>query len=458
VLRTSSWKAPTAATAFLFLLYSVLSIRQHQLLLTTGFDLGIFEQIAAEWARGDIPVISLVNDTSLAAHHFGPILALLGPVYAIYPHAETLLVVQAALMAVGVIPLMRWAKEELGDTVAWAVAAVYGLSAGIASAVGFDFHEIAFAVPLLSFSTVRLGQRREVSAVLWALPLVFVKEDLGVTVAAIGMLVIWRGSRLLGAGAIAWGLGWSAAAVFLILPRLEDRGTYYYFTTSSSHGIVDIVRVGITDPDIKIFTLVVLLGPTLFAAARSPLLLLIVPTLAWRFTTDREALWLPGFHYDAVLVPIVVAAFVDGLTRMGERRPKLALPAAITMTLILLPVFDLGRLAIPRFWQESARVDAAHKLLDRIPDGSRVAATNDLVPQLTDRATVFEFGTEGEVKSMFQPNDWESADWIIVDTKAASQFDGGNDAGFDDQLKRGFTLIGESHGFRLARRGTAGTN
>jgi hypothetical protein len=54
----------------------------------------------------------------------------------------------------------------------------------------FDFHEIAFAVPLLACSLSALVRRRPRAAAAWALPLVFVKEDQGLTVAAIGLVMI----------------------------------------------------------------------------------------------------------------------------------------------------------------------------------------------------------------------------------------------------------------------------
>src|SRR5262249_46369324 len=64
----------------------------------------------------------------------------------------------------------------------------------------FDFHEIAFAIPLLAFSLSALVRRRLRPAVLWALPLVFVKEDQGFTVAAIGLVIVGYGLAMLRAG------------------------------------------------------------------------------------------------------------------------------------------------------------------------------------------------------------------------------------------------------------------
>ena len=107
------------------------------------------------------------------------------------------------LVAVGVVPLMRAAVP---GWMAWAVAVSYGLAPGVSALIGFDFHEVALAVPLLAFSMAAMVRGQHRAAVLWALPLVLVKEDLGLTVAALGLVVFLRGSRRLGAFAMAFGV------------------------------------------------------------------------------------------------------------------------------------------------------------------------------------------------------------------------------------------------------------
>src|SRR5690348_1500913 len=122
--------------------------------------------------------------------------------------------------------------------------------------VTFDFHEIAFAIPLLAFSLSALVRRRLRPAVLWALPLVFVKEDQGFTIAAIGLvmagmgLVSMRANRDAvpdGGGALppldaepgawirggafmtVWGLAWSALAIAVIIPHFNPTHHYPYW-------------------------------------------------------------------------------------------------------------------------------------------------------------------------------------------------------------------------------------
>ena len=48
-------------------------------------------------------------------------------------------------------------------------------------------------------------------------------------------------------------------------------------------------------------------------ALRSPRCPVVaLPTLGWRFLSDRYTYWEPWYQYDAVLVPIAVAAMIEG--------------------------------------------------------------------------------------------------------------------------------------------------
>src|SRR5262249_16847228 len=106
-------------------------------------------QVVRGYAAGRAPVVDLKAPGFCALRdHFHPILALLAPWYRLFPAAETLLVAQAALIAASVIPVGLAAARLLPPAGAAVVAVAYGLSWGLQEAIGFDFHEICFAVPL----------------------------------------------------------------------------------------------------------------------------------------------------------------------------------------------------------------------------------------------------------------------------------------------------------------------
>lgn len=418
----------------LFFVYTLLSLRTHARLHSHSFDLAIFEQAVRSYAEGRLPVSEVKGpDFPVLGDHFSPVLAVLAPLYLLFPSPRTLLVAQAALVAASVLPLTLWARRTLGDAAAVVTGLCYGLSWGIANAIGFDFHEWAFAVPLLACSLAALGSGRLRAAACWALPLVLVKEDLGLTVAVIGGLIAWRGGRggrRLGIALAVTGAAWTLLAVTVVLPALSPSGSYFYASflgggadaaagtaAGAGGGFGDLLfkgTVGLVTPDTKVATLLTVLAPTLFLALRSPLVLVAVPGLLWRGISDYPAHWGTGYHYSFTVMPVVFAAFVDALARRGTTTAGLRryLAGAAGVCVLLLPVHSLGQLFQPAFWRTDPRVAVAQRLMDRIPDGATVQASDGLVPHLANRTSVSLYGWAAS-----RPD----PEWIIVDTGVAPE-------------------------------------
>ena len=184
-----------------FIAYDTISVFKYLRLDPGSWDLGIFTEYVKQLAHARAPVVSIRGaGFNLLGDHFQPIVGLLAPFFRVFPTAETLLVAQALLTAASVIPVCRAAQELLGTWASRGIGVAYAFSWGLQQMVNFDFHEIAFAVPLLAFSLSALVRRRLWPAVLWALPLVFVKEDQGFTVAAIGLVIAGTGLAVLARG------------------------------------------------------------------------------------------------------------------------------------------------------------------------------------------------------------------------------------------------------------------
>ena len=444
VARSSPVLAWSVAVA-LAACYAVIALRRHAQMLTSAYDLGIYDQAVRSYSQGHLPFNTIQGPHfDVLGDHFSPVLALLAPLYWIHDSPTTLLVAQSALIAVGVVPLMRWAQQEVGTGAALVVGFGYGLSSGVANAVTFDFHEVAFAAPLLSFAAVALGRGRLTQAVLWAAPLVFVKEDLGLTVAVLGLLVAWRGKRLLGLTTAAGGGLASALAVLVIIPAFNPAGRNTKvgkFGDSILHQFTVLLT-----PDVKIVTLVLLLAPTAFLAVRSPIVLLAVPTILWRFLAVDTSYWGTGYHYGLVLMPVLFAAFVDVL----RRRPpggRWYLAASVVVTVYLVPQNGFAPAFTAALWRTDGATAAARQLLDRIPSGTTVAASNQLVPQLTDRDVVTLIGRT--------PLSVSRPEYIVSETGAVGFPLGtqGQAAWLDDARAHGYTDVGSTGTVVLLHRG-----
>ncbi|GLY70710.1 DUF2079 domain-containing protein [Amycolatopsis taiwanensis] len=390
----SRTRIPLALASLGFAVYAIWSVCLHRVYLATGYDLGIFEQAVRSYTHGRWPVADLKGPGfPLLGDHFHPVLLVLAPLYALHPAPETLLIAQAALLALSAVPVTRCALSTLGTKRGTLAGAGYLFSSGLLNAVTFDFHEICFAVPLVAFSAERLLRREWGAAVACAAPLVLVKEDLPLTLAAVGAYVVWQGQRRWGWAVAVAGMATTVVLVVIVLPALNPAGHYAFAGRAAALQPLDGLGM-------KSATLALLFVPTAFAGLRSPLSILLVPTLAWRFLSSYPNYWGPGYHYNAVLMPIAFLAAVDGLRRASGRIRSLSTAGAALTSLAVIAALLPGPPPAP---SERAALQAA---LARIPDGATVAAGSRLAPHLTRRCRVLFFPE--------QPDGTTEPDWVIT--------------------------------------------
>jgi len=364
-----------------FVGYSAWSLVLYREYQSTGYDLGIFEQAVRSYADGHWPTSDLKGPGfPLLGDHFSPVLAVLAPFYLLHRDASTLLVAQAFLLAVSVVPVTRLAVGVAGSSRGLVVGVAYGFSWGLLHAVRFDFHEICFAVPLLAFGLERLVLRQWRAAVWWTLPLVLVKEDLPWTVVAVGLYLVLRRQHRLGLLVALFGACVGLVLVLVVLPSVNPAGRYAYWSTL--HLSSSSVWVGLA---VRLGTIVALLAPSGFLAVRSPVVLVGLPSLALRFASGNPLYWGMGFHYNAVLMPVVFVAFVDVLRY--RRRFLVPLCFVVTLGLAVAPLVEGNG---QPSWTSRQDV-VADRVLAAIPDGASVAASNRLAPHLTGRCRVVLF-------------------------------------------------------------------
>jgi uncharacterized membrane protein len=428
-----------------FAVYAAVSLSRYFQLAPGSWDLGIFTEYVRQLAHLRAPVVNIRGTGfNLLGDHFQPIVGLIAPVFLIFPSAATLLVVQALLTAVSVIPVSRAAAARLGTGAGRMIGAAYGLSWGLQQMIDFDFHEIAFAVPLLACSLSALLRGKVRAAALWALPLVFVKEDQGFTVAALGIVIVvmsltraGEGGRAPGSRApggryrsapgwgvllIVWGLAWSLLAIAVIIPHFNPLHHYPYWTDG---GVLSPGGAHPWPPSVlaqlghsylpKLWTTLLILLPVAFLALGSPLALVALPSLALRFVSTNAAYWGSGYHYNATVMPIVFIAAIDTLARIRASRtqpgpagprlrrvswPDLAATRIVPALMLVIAValaaqFPLRNLWHPQTYQISPHVRGEDAAIARVPAGTTVEATLTMLAPLAARDDTYWIGNAG---------------------------------------------------------------
>jgi uncharacterized membrane protein len=449
VSRRRIWWAPWLIAGFVFAVYVALSVFRYLQFDPASWDLGIFTEEVKQYAHLHAPIVDIRGaGFNLLGDHFSPIVALVAPFFAIAPTPITLLVVQAALTAISVLPVTWVAAEKLGRRAGLAIGTAYGLSWGLTQMIDFDFHEIAFALPLLAFSMSALIRGRYRSSVLWALPLVFVKEDQGFTVAALGVLMIvvslWRddpsksvrGAMLGGQFLVVWGIAWSVLAIAVIIPHFNPGHHYQYwndggaFSPGSQFGVGASAKQFFTAWPTKLQTTLLLLLPTAFIALWSPLALIALPSLVLRFLGTNPNFWGTLYHYNATAMVILFLAAVDAIARLRltrvedpfsedqKKRPagdRTVVPGPLTewrtavtttidrhgaVAMLAIAVALIFQFPLSSLWQPGTYRLGSHQsdmraAIARVPSGATVTATLDLLAPLAARTDTFWIGNAG---------------------------------------------------------------
>ena len=291
--------------------------------LRYGADLGTYLQTLVNLQHG-----SSWNFGEWKPHlqvHDSAILVLLVPLVALFPYAQTLIVVQVALVAVAAIPLVAFAREiGLDSRTANLIGIAYLLSPAAQGAAYDNFSENVF-VPLLAFSAALFARRRHIVPALVAVTLLAVtKEDELLFLLWFGIACALWWDRRIGLGTIAVAL--VAGATFI---AVEHAG--------GAHPNVPGYSAMVYAPGSKLTMIVLLLLPFAFAPVMAGRMLLLgLPLLAeivfmrpWNYEPSRV-----GSHYTVPLLVATAVAAAFGVRRVPQMASAIV-PCAIVATLFL---------------------------------------------------------------------------------------------------------------------------
>lgn len=437
-MRSAATALPVALATAAAAGLSAASIFRHDHFGSNAYDLGLFDQTIWGYSRFEAIPNTILRLPTALGDHFHPILMSLAPLYWIWSDPRMLLIVQAVLLALASLPIFFWARQQLGLWPALLFQVAYLAFWAVLSGNLFDFHELAFAAPILSFSLYALLTKRTRLLVAMVVLGLLTREDLALTFAAIGIyLAISQRRYRLGFGIAAGCVAWFAVMLKAVLPALAGRAYSHWHYPALGSGPGDAIVNLFAHPieSIKLFftpreksvALFNLFVPWLGLPLLSPLLLLTIPSLAARFFSDKPSYWAQGFHYSLVIAPILVFAAIDTtarLRRLAISRVRKHVPLLLGAGVLMAGLyFSFGRLKpldeLERYGS-AERIAEIRSCLAAIPPRASVSATSALVPHLSQRRRIYVIDERPLIRARFLALD--TSTWIyplsVADVRA----------------------------------------
>ncbi len=410
--------------------FTGLALIRHLAFWSGRFDLGNLTQAVWSTAHGHMLRMTDLDGAQISrlGAHFDPLVAALAPLWLAWPDPSLLLVVQAAAVAAGAVPVFLLARRRLGgEWPALAFAASYLLYAPTQWLVVDDFHPVALATPLLLTCFWLLDEDRLLAFAGVASVACLTKEHVGFVVAAMGVWYAVTRRRRAGLAIALGGAVVSSTAIAVVVPHFAPGGgspfhSRYEAIGGSPGGLADmllshpgtVLAAATEGRDLEyVFHLLVPFAflPLLGAGA----LLTALPEIAFNVLSDARTQTSIHFHYTAGAIPGVVVGAIYGVERLARSRARAGplaargvLAAALLATVAYGPIpwwshVPGGQRVGAAQYRITARAHAAEAAVRLVPRGVPVSASNTIGAHLSARERVFSFPVLGEAR------------WIVVD-------------------------------------------
>lgn len=456
------------------LAYGWLVVQRHAHFNSAGYDLGLQDQVVWNTSRGDLYHTSLETENYLG-DHFQPLMALLSPLYWLAPGVYWLLGFQTLALALGAVPVFRLARRRCGSS---AAGLVFALAYLMYPAVGyvnrFDFHWEATVIPLLLAAAdwMEEGRLGWASACL-ALALLC-KEEIGLTVAAFGLVAALRGRPKFGAVWGVTGAAFSLLALFVLIPAFRaapsDTLARYAWLGGAP---VEMVKTLITHPQalweqgrlgMALSLGVQLLAPAAFLPLLGPeWLIAALPSLAYNLLSAFPPQHTIYYQYIAPTVPWMFVGAIEGAARLQRwfvgrartpyvRRALLAALAlcAVRASMVDSPLADLGR--VPPAWARLPNEADVREALTCVPPDAALFTTNPYAPHLSHRRTLIVFVYPNDATRLGEA---DAAFFNLLDRRSVAFELGCEDYRrfLEAAAQAGMALVFEQNGVVVLRRG-----
>ncbi len=406
---------PWILAAINFIILAGLSLSQYRS-FDNGTELARYVQAAWKLGEGIDPGVG-VDGTHFLAQQAAVGFLPLGWLLQFVPIGPSLLVIQSAFLAIGVVPLWRIARNQanlrVGATLTLCFAYMFYPALHNINLADFHLESVAPA-GLLGAIHFAKSERW------WRFGLLVVvvlsaRADLSLAIVGLGVLVALDGHRRAGLLTALSGAAWLIGA-FVIVELVAGEGIYPHVDAferwgdtpwGSLWGLItqplDVIEVLFSRQSFD--RVVFLLAPLLFLPMVAPRYVLpVIPLEALYLLSDIGEDRFGHPEQDMAPLPFLFVAAAFALSQAGRIRGKRTLIdprvlGAIVLTVLVFFVRDSISSPYQRPWSWSRRDVSDIALIqavNELPEDALVRASSSVLPQVAERRRVFELDTSDE--------------------------------------------------------------
>ncbi len=447
--------------------FAKLSIQLFDAYQSPGFDMGIFDQGVWLLSRLRAPFVTVMG-RNLFGDHTSFVLLLIVPLYWVAADAQTLLVVQAALIAAAAVPVYLVARRRTGSTVmATGLAAAYLLNPALQQGNLEQFHPECFLVFFVALALFAALEWHPKLLAVAAVGCLLVKEDTALLVFPLALWVYVHRDRRLGRRLMIGSAIYALVATEVVIRVLLGTASFYGGRIPFG-GLWGLISAPFTRPARFLsylwadnrplylwqmgasFGWMFLLGPDVAAVAAL--------TGAENLLSNFPYMHQIYYHYSLALVPILAVATAAAVGRLRPRRRPAATALVCAAAVASCAVWGVAPFSLssasPSPGPDSPAVRATDALLREIPPGAAVSASWPIVAHLTHRTRAYQWPTpfRATLWGLYRQEGQRlpsagTVRYLVIPTHRS-----GTDGEVFDSIARQFRLIGSTGTWSVYQR------
>lgn len=435
-----------AATWFSALFIGVFTVYRYLAFCSSNFDFGLFVNMFYNMKERFLPLVTSERDTLLShfAVHISPAYYLLLPFFALVPRPETLLIVQAAVIVSGVVPLWLITKKYTLPNYARAMFCVaYLMYPALTGGAFYDFHENVMLTPLLLWMLYFYEKRKIPWMYVFAALVCMVKEDAPIYVSVAGLyLLLGRREHKHGTALFLGAIAYFAGAVALLNNFGRGAMTWRYANISDDgfFGIVTSVFVNparvireCLDSDKLVFLFEMLL-PLLFLPLITKKIsryILLIPLVLVNLMPDYVYQHSIDFQYTYGVAALLFYLTVMNFADLEEMKPRFLLSVgSAASTILVFSATMSGKSGyMGSYYNNLTVINSINEVLEEIPEDASVTASTFLLPHIANRDLIYQYPSQNETE------------YIVLDFRGLKDDQIGEE--YDNMAAKGYTLVDE---------------
>lgn len=394
------------ATGFTLVMFWLM-VAKHDAFNTRTYDFARFDQAIWDTLHGRF-LFTTIDYRSILGNHFSLYMALLSPLFLLWPDERALFMVQAVSLAAAGIILYQIVNRRRPE-LSLALLLAFYLNPALHELGLFEFRRVVLAVPYLALALYALAERRRGLMLVALLIALLCKEDIGLFVLGVGLyLLLFERDWKWGSALLVLGAAWTVMVTLWVIPAFrtdlaEYPQLFYFSYLGNSYS--EIWATLRNDPLILLRQLLTLarlqgiwqlllpLGVFLPFLAPQWLIIALPPLTLLLLAGDAEMYGLLKW-YPSPILPVLFAAVGMGLCRVGARNGRIAAAFLVLMSgvgYLLYSPFPLGGQYQPAEYAITRHDRVLHALVTAVPPDASIATQPDIVPHLAHRQDVYHY-------------------------------------------------------------------